>query len=144
MGMSRHGMHAHAGHGLLPAGHMLERLLDDVKATPEQREQIRKITQAAHDDLKAQHEAGKGLREQMLQALTGATPDAKAAESVRQQMLARHDAASKREVQALLDVMKALTPEQRKQVAERMKQMAQRAQDGEGPMGGRHPGGMRR
>jgi Spy/CpxP family protein refolding chaperone len=58
-----------------------------------------------------------------MQALfTQPTVDANAAESLRQQMLARHDAASKRMMQAMLDVSRVLTPEQRQQLAQHMKQ----------------------
>jgi protein CpxP len=37
-------------------------------------------------------------------------------------MLAQHDAASKRMLQAMLDVSRVLTPEQRAKLAERMQQ----------------------
>ena len=50
--------------------------------------------------------------------------DAGAAEALRQQMLAQHDQASKRVLQAMLDVSKVLTPEQRAQLGERMKRRA--------------------
>ena len=74
--------------------------------------------------MKAQREAGRALREQGLQLFTQPTVDATAAEALRQQMLAQHDQASKRMLQAMLDVAKVLTPEQRAQLAERMKQRA--------------------
>jgi Spy/CpxP family protein refolding chaperone len=48
--------------------------------------------------------------------------DAGAAEALRQQMLTQHDQASKRVLQAMLDVSKVLTPEQRAKIGERMKQ----------------------
>ena len=50
--------------------------------------------------------------------------DAAAAESLRQQMLQQHDQASRRMLQAMLDVSKVLTPEQRVKLGERMKQRA--------------------
>ena len=43
-------------------------------------------------------------------------------ESLRQQMLALHDQASKRRMQAMVDASQVLTPEQRVKLAERMKQ----------------------
>ncbi len=100
----------------------LERMLDAVNATPEQRTQIKQITQAARAELRAQHEAGRGLREQGAALFAQPTVDARAAEALRQQMLAQHDQVSKRMLQAMLDVSAVLTPEQRKTLAERMAQ----------------------
>ena len=48
--------------------------------------------------------------------------DANAAESVRQQMLVQHDQASKRTLQAMLEISRVLTPEQRGKIGERIKQ----------------------
>ncbi|HZF79623.1 MAG TPA: Spy/CpxP family protein refolding chaperone, partial [Rubrivivax sp.] len=102
--------------------HKMERVLDSINATPEQRAQIRQITLAAISDLKSQREAGRALREQSLTLFAQPTVDARAAETLRQQMVARHDQASKRALQAMLDVSRVLTPEQRKALADRMAQ----------------------
>lgn len=115
---------AHAGfmaHGPF-FGRGLERMLDSVNATPEQRTQIQQITRAAAADLKAQREAGRALRERSMQLFTQPTVDANAAETLRQQMMAQHDQASKRVLQAMIDASRVLTPEQRSQLAQRMKQ----------------------
>lgn len=103
-----------------PRGMM--RLLDDVDATPEQRTQIRTILQAAMTDLRGQRAGGTALRDQAAAIFTAPTVDARAAETLRQQMLAQHDQASKRMLQAMLDVSRVLTPEQRKAIGERMAQ----------------------
>ena len=50
------------------------------------------------------------------------TVDARAVETLRQQQMAQHDAASKRMAQLMIDVSRVLTPEQRKALAERMAQ----------------------
>lgn len=109
------------GHHGPHMGHMIDRMLDGVNATEQQRAQIKQITQAAAADLKAQREANRGLREQMMQAFTQPTVDANAVEALRQQQLAAHDQISKRMTQAMLDASKVLTPEQRKTLAEKMK-----------------------
>lgn len=101
--------------------HHIERMLNEVKATDAQRTQIRQITEAAATDLKAQREAGKGLREQQMALFSQPVVDANAAEALRQKMLAQHDQASKRMLQAMLDVSRVLTPEQRSLLAQRMK-----------------------
>jgi Spy/CpxP family protein refolding chaperone len=58
----------------------------------------------------------------MMALFTQPTVDARAVETLRQQMLAQHDQASKRMLQTMLDVSRVLTPEQRKTLADRMAQ----------------------
>jgi Spy/CpxP family protein refolding chaperone len=117
-----HGPHAgHGDHGGFMHGRGLERMLDAANASEAQRTQIRQIAQAAAADLKSQREAGRALRERQMQLFTQPTIDANAVESLRQQQLAQHDQASKRMTQALLDISRVLTAEQRVKIAERMK-----------------------
>jgi Spy/CpxP family protein refolding chaperone len=99
---------------------MSGRMLDLVKATPEQRAQSQKIMDGARTDLQAQREAGKGLRGEFMAAMAQPNIDAGAVEQIRQKMLAQHDQASKRRMQAMVDAARVLTPEQRKQLAESM------------------------
>ena len=99
----------------------VDHMLDGLNASDAQRSQIKQIAQAAATDLKSQHEAGKALRERGLQIFAAPTVDANAAESVRQQLEAQHDQASRRVLQAMLDVSRVLTPEQRAKLAERAK-----------------------
>jgi Spy/CpxP family protein refolding chaperone len=110
-------------------GRGMEHLLDGVNATDAQRAQIKQIMQQAAADLKSQREAGRALHEKSLQIFTAPTVDAAAAESVRQQMLAQHDTASRRMLQAMLDVSRVLTPEQRAKLGEQIKQRQQRMQE---------------
>jgi periplasmic protein CpxP/Spy len=113
--------HDHAMAGPM-GGHMIERLLDSVNASADQRSRIRDIMKAAADDLRKQRESSRGLREQMAALFAASTVDARAAEALRQQMLQQHDQASRRMLQAMLDASAVLTPEQRAQLAEKMKQ----------------------
>lgn len=101
-------------------GRGVEHFLDGLNANDDQRAQIRQIAQAAATDLKAQHEAGRTLRERGMQLLAAPAIDANAAEVLRRQMLDQHDVSSKRMVQAVLDVANVLTPDQRAKLAERM------------------------
>jgi Spy/CpxP family protein refolding chaperone len=112
-----HGMGMGMGMGM---GAPMGRVLEAVKATPEQRTQIKTIMEAARGELKAQHEAGRGLHQQMQAAFAQPTVDARAVEALRLQIVAQHDAASKRITQALLDASKVLTAEQRKTLADMM------------------------
>jgi Spy/CpxP family protein refolding chaperone len=102
-------------------GHM-DRMLEDVNATTDQRTQVKAIMDAAHHDLAAQHDAGRALGDQAMQLFTQATVDARQAESLRQQMLSQQDQSSKRMLQAMLDVSRVLTPEQRQQLGQKMAQ----------------------
>jgi Spy/CpxP family protein refolding chaperone len=122
-GMGHGGMGGMAMFGGPPAhaARFADRMLDGLDATEAQRAQVRQIVQAAATDLRAQHEAGAGLRRSALQLFSAPTVDAAAAESLRQQMLAQHDQASKRMLQAMLEIGKVLTPQQRARIGERMK-----------------------
>ena len=101
-------------------GRHLDRMLDSVNASADQRAQIKAIFDAARTDLKALHDAAAPLHDQGMKLFTAPTVDARAAEALRQQMLAQHDKASQRMMQAMLDVSRVLTPEQRQQIADAM------------------------
>ena len=125
-GPGRHaGPGGHGGQGMgmgMMEGRMAERMLDSVNATAEQRAQIKQITERARGDMKAQHEAGRAMREQGMRLFTQPTVDANAVEALRQQMMQQHDQASRRRMLAMVEVSRVLTPEQRKQLADRMGQ----------------------
>ncbi len=120
-GMMGPGAMAGPGPGGMFEG-MLQRLLDRVNATPEQRAQIQQILQAPGGEMRTQHEAGRALREQVMALFAQPTVDAAALEALRQKQLAAHDAASKRMTAAMLEVSRVLTPEQRKQMSDYMTQ----------------------
>lgn len=109
-------------------GGMMSRLLDRVNATPEQRTQIQQIMQNQATEMRAQREAGRALRQQAMALFAQPTVDADAVEALRQQQLAMHDTASKRMTAAMLQISGVLTPEQRKQMAEHMKQRSEMMQ----------------
>jgi len=111
----------HGGPGFVGSPRAMERMFDEVNASEAQRTQLRQIAKAAGDDLKAQREAGRELRQRQMALFAQPTVDANAAEQLRRQMLAQQDQASKRTLQAMLDASRVLTPEQRSKLAERMK-----------------------
>ncbi len=117
-------MHArmHGGDGAGMEMRMTERMLDRVQATPEQRAQVRKIMEAAQADLRSGREAGRASREKVAELLAKPEIDAAAVEAARQQLVAQHDAASKRMTQALVEAGRVLTPEQREKLAAHAKQ----------------------
>lgn len=117
-----HGQHGGPGMGMMMGGRGLDRMLDGVNATAEQRTQIKAIADRAMTDSKAQRDAAKGTREQMMKLFTQPVVDANAVEALRAQMLQQHEQSSRRMTQAMLEVSRVLTPEQRKQIAERATQ----------------------
>jgi Spy/CpxP family protein refolding chaperone len=120
--MPHGGGHGGPGMGMMMGGRGLERMLDSVNASAEQRTQIKAIAERAATDFKAQREAGQASRDQWIALFTQPTVDANAAEALRAQNMQRHDQASRRMVQAMVEISRVLTPEQRKQLAERMQQ----------------------
>lgn len=133
-GGMHHAMHGGAGYGMgmdqpERMGRMVDRMLEGLNATPEQRSKIEAIAKAAATDLRAQREAGRSLHEQRLKLFIAPTVDARAVEALRQQQLAHHDQVSKRMTQAMLEVSAVLTPEQRAQMGERIAQRQARMQE---------------
>ena len=126
------GWHMHGGphggpmHGGPMHGRRLERLLDQVDATTEQRTKIRAILEAAAAEARTQAPARQQLHEQGLSLLAQPSIDAQAVEQLRQQMLAQHDQASQRWTKTMLEVAGVLTPQQRAQLAEHLRQRAAR------------------
>lgn len=122
-GMAMHGGHAMGwgdgmGWGGAHGARMHERMLDAAGASAEQKARVRDIFAALSKDMRAMAEAGQAMHQQMGQLLLAPTLDAAAVESLRQQMAAHHDAASKRVSQAMLDAAAVLTPEQRSKLAQ--------------------------
>lgn len=104
------------------AGPMIERQLDRIGASTEQKSRIRDIFAKAAEEQKAQREAQRSLRDEALGIFTQPNVDARAAEALRQKMMAAHEQSSRRWMQAMLDASAMLTPEQRGKLAEQMKQ----------------------
>ncbi len=120
--------HHRMGPGMAGDPMMAGRWLDSVGASADQKTRVQDILKTAHDDLQQQHEGDRDLRQQLMALLAAPQVDAGAAEGVRQKMQARHDVASKRRLQALLDAGAVLTPEQRQKMAEQMKARGHRMQ----------------
>ena len=99
-----------------------ERMLDSIGASAEQKTQLRQIMDGARAELKPLREAGRDLHRQMQGLFAQPTVDARAVEALRLQLQANREQASKRMTQAMLEASRVLSPEQRKQMAERMEQ----------------------
>lgn len=113
----------------LPAGPRLDRVLDKLDATADQRTRIHEITRSAMEDLRKQHEANRPLRDEAAALFTQPQVDEQAAEAWRQRTLARQDQASRRMLQATLDISRVLTPEQRGKLGQLIKERQARMQE---------------
>jgi periplasmic protein CpxP/Spy len=104
-------------------GPMLRRLgeaLDSVGATPDQRQKIRSQLQAVRPEMTAMRESQRALRNRLAQLLSADQPDRAAIEQLRVERMAQMDASSRRMSEVLISVSEVLTPQQRKQLLERM------------------------
>lgn len=109
----------------------VDRLLDGLNATDAQRTQIKEIVRTAAADLKTLRDKGDGraLRDKSLQLFSSPTIDAGAVDGLRQQMEAQRSQFDKRMMQAMIDVGRVLTPEQRVKVAQNVRFQADRRAD---------------
>jgi len=101
---------------------MLPRLLDRVNATPEQRTQIQQILERDRGERQAQRQARQAMQDEAMTLFSQPTVDANAVQALRQKQMAMHDAASKRMTESMIEISRVLSPEQRKQMAEQMRQ----------------------
>jgi len=98
---------------------MTGRLAKDVNATADQREKLSVVAKAAAKDLLPLRETMQQARKQAQDLLGQATVDRAAIEKLRSDQMANVDTMSKRVSAALADAAEILSPEQRRQLAER-------------------------
>jgi Spy/CpxP family protein refolding chaperone len=99
---------------------MLKHLYVEVDATEAQKQQLGPIVKAAARDLLPMRDRMRDARLQAVALLSQPSIDRAALEALRANQLQQAEQASRRFTQALADVADVLTPEQRKQLAERM------------------------
>ena len=102
---------------MLPRGPMLDRLLDQVQASPTQRAQAHQIFDAADADLRQDRRAEGADLARIARLFGQGTVDEAAIEAVRGRIEQRHDAESRRATQALIDVGLVLNARQRQAIA---------------------------
>jgi Spy/CpxP family protein refolding chaperone len=124
---------------------MLNRLLDGLDLTADQRSKLQALAQRGRQEMEAGQAPRRALREQSLAEWAKPQLDLSAIESIRAQMSRLHDDASKKMNALLIEAAQVLSPSQRAQVVQRLQQMPMGGpgMPGMGGMGGRHggPGG---
>lgn len=99
---------------------MLQHLYVEIDATDEQKQKIKPIVSRAVNDLLPLHEKLHAARTRAIDLVRAPSVDRAAIESLRAEQLQLADQASRRLTQALADLAEVLTPEQRRDIAERM------------------------
>ncbi len=117
---------------------MMQRMLDRVHATPEQRERIRGFQKSGMESNRPLMEQMRGLMQQRMQLLAAPTIDLGALENLRSKQMTVADQMSKNMTQTQYEVALVLTPAQRQQMAhlmqERMQHQGKHGAMGHGPM----------
>ena len=126
-----HGHYGHFGHGLMGpaedatdaqerAEFMGKRIARKIGATEEQREKLASIAKTVAKDVFPLREKIRSARKEARELLSQPTIDRDAVERLRSEQVSNMDELSKHLATALTDAAEVLTPEQRKDVAERL------------------------
>ncbi len=99
--------------------HRVDRVLERVDATPEQRDKVTGIFKSTLNDLSNLGIKPGDTREKVVELLRADTIDPNAFEALRAEQVGKVDAASKQLVQAVTEAAQVLTPEQRRELADR-------------------------
>lgn len=105
-------------HGMKFGERRMERMLDEIDATPEQAEKLKQIFASVREDIGPMFEDMRDTREDIADLLAAPTVDRAAAEKLRAERVAAIDEASRKMTAAILDAAEVLTPEQRKELVE--------------------------
>jgi periplasmic protein CpxP/Spy len=97
------------------------RMVQETGGTPEQKERLLAIANAALADVKPLREQVRQSRRAGVDLLSAPVIDRRALEQVRLAQMQAADARSRRMVQAMADAAEVLTPEQRVRLADRLK-----------------------
>jgi len=100
--------------------HILKHLYVEIDATDAQKQQLGPIVKSAAADLAPLHARMHDTRRQAVALLSQEHVDRAALETLRAEKLQLADQASRRLTQALADIADVLTPDQRKQLADRI------------------------
>lgn len=101
-------------------------VMDDLDGTPEQRQKAAEIAKAAALDLAPIHDAWRANHEEVVGVLTAPTVDRAALEALRARQMALAENASRRITQAVADLGDVLTPDQRVELVERVRELRHR------------------
>jgi protein CpxP len=110
----------------------VDHVLDRVNASQEQRDKVTGIFKSALGDVTALGMKPWETHEKVIALLRADTIDPAAFEALRAQQISTADAASKRIVQAMTEAAQVLTPEQRRELADRWERHGRHHADRDG------------
>jgi Spy/CpxP family protein refolding chaperone len=108
------------------ASFVADKLLDRVDATDAQRDEVDALIDEIIPDLFAMKKDGRALKERIHEALMAEPVNAEELESLRQEAMAMADKASKKATESVLRISEILTPEQRAEIHQMMKEKRER------------------
>jgi periplasmic protein CpxP/Spy len=120
----------------------IDRILDRVDATQEQKDKIKAIFAEAREDMAAMHGERDAIRKELTDLLTAPTFDRNALEAKRAERMAKMDAFSKDMTKALADAAEVLNAEQRKELVGLLQQRMERRGDRRDHMRGHQRGDL--
>jgi Spy/CpxP family protein refolding chaperone len=98
----------------------LDRMCEQISCSEQQREDIARVFKQLHQDIKADRDAVRELRKQMANEWIADKPDEQALAQLADKVAAHERNIADRRLEAALEIHALLSPEQRKQVAERL------------------------
>lgn len=101
----------------------MEKVLDEVDASADQKTKIKALFETTFDEVRPQPDQFKAMRDQMTTILKAPTVDKAAIEKMRVERVAEMDAKSKVIAKAIGDAADILTPEQRVKLVDQFEQM---------------------
>lgn len=100
--------------------HKLDKILDRLDATEQQKAKMKPILQEASKDVRKMAFEMRNSRDAYMVALLGNTVDRQTVETLRAEQVKAMDQASERVAKALTDAAEILTPEQRAKIAKKL------------------------
>jgi len=104
------------------AAHRVDRVLNELDATPEQHQQVKEILDRAFENMGSRHEMRQRDRQAFIAILSQPEIDRAKLQTLRVEKITQMEKMSERMVQAVADAAEVLTPEQRVKLGEMMEQ----------------------
>jgi Spy/CpxP family protein refolding chaperone len=99
----------------------LDQMLTDAGASDDQKAKVKAIVTTTFDDVRPDREARQAMRDEIIKLIEAPTIDRNAIEALRAKQMAEFEGRSKAIAKAVADAAEILTPDQRKKLAEEMR-----------------------
>lgn len=99
----------------------LDQMLSDAGASDDQKSKVKTIVTTTIDEVRPEREARLAMRDEIIKLIEAPTIDRNAIEALRAKQMAQFEERSKAIAKAVADAAEVLTPDQRKKLAEEMR-----------------------